>query len=76
MSRVVRHNGHWFVAYPRGRLWVAPGHTGMKDAPLAVVGTLDQVVVWAYGYKNKADAIKRAEEIFPYDNTAFHKEAA
>jgi hypothetical protein len=59
-------NGKWVVAYERGGRFVVPGHTGMKDSPLAFVGDLTEGSKYGYVYSNKRDAVERAKELFPY----------
>jgi len=76
MSRVVKHGTRWVVAYQRGRVWIGPAHTGKPNAPLALVGTLDHVAEHGYTYANRSEAVARAAEFYPFDNTAFERRAA
>ena len=76
MCRVVQFGAKWVVAWKRGDRYIIPAHTGHKDAPLAYVGTLEEFAHLGYIYARQGDAIKRANELYPYHNTAFGRKAA
>jgi hypothetical protein len=76
VSRVVKFGDKWVVAYRRGDCYIIPAHTGVKDAPLAYVGTLEEFAQFGYLYARQGDAVKRATEIYPFHNTAFERKAA